>query len=427
MRPPVAESVQAAGVDKYERDSARVTFARVGKHISPGAALSAKILGGGAIEASARGTIVILSDGRQLIDFGSYGVTLLGHRHPAILAALLDALEGMPTATRVLANPTTAAFAADLIQRCGEPMRRVWIGANGCDVVEAALKLARRVTGRMRILVVEGAFHGKTLGALALTTHPAFRAGLEQLLEPVSELSRDDPDAVLRETGRGDVAAFIFEPVQGEAGVRPLDATVLGRWVADARTVGAFVISDEIQVGLGRCGPFSPSIAAGFAPDAVLLGKALGGGLVPLSALVATDALAAPLVEDPTWHTATFSGHPLACAAGSAALVALEQAAPHGAAMGEMLSAGLQSLAQDHPHLIVDVRGAGLIWGLEFATPGAAGAALIELAHRGLLVSPCLSSNTTIRLLPPMVTSCEQIADALEIIAAALPALGVYL
>lgn len=423
---PLTEPIRAAGVLEG-RDLAELTLARVGQHISPGAALTAKVLGGGAIEARGSGATVVLSDGRRLLDFGSYGVTLLGHRHPAVLAALSDALEGMPTATRVLANPTTAAFAAELVQRCGEPLRRVWIGSDGSDVVEVALKLGRRVTERMRVLVVEGAFHGKTLGALALTTNAAFRTGLEPLLGSVSVLPRDDPEAVRRETDRGDVAALVFEPIQGEAGVRPLDPAVLQRWVVDARAAGTFVISDEIQVGLGRCGPFSSSIAAGLDPDAVLLGKALGGGLMPLSAMVATDALAAPLVADPTWHTTTFGGHPLACAAGVAALAALEETSLHGGSVGGMLGSGLEKLSCEHPDVIAEVRGTGLIWGLEFATPGAAGAALIEFAQLGLLVSPCLSSNSTIRLLPPMVASPEQIEKALEIVAATLPSLGTYI
>lgn len=375
----------------------------------------------------ASGATVVLSDGRRLLDFGSYGVTLLGHRHPAVLAALSDALERMPTATRILANPTTTAFVADLVERCGEPLQRVWIGSDGSDAVEAALKLARRTTKRMRVLVVEGAFHGKTLGALALTTNSNFRAGVEPLLGSVAVLPRDDPKAVHRELERGDVAALIFEPIQGEAGVRPLDLEVLRPWVDDARAAGCFVISDEIQVGLGRCGPFSPAIAAGLQPDAVLLGKSLGGGLVPLSAMVATDAFAAPLIADPTWHTTTFGGHPLSCAAGHAALMALDATAANGARVGEMLATGLRRLAQEHVGLIEEVRGAGLIWGLEFATPGAAGAALIELAQGGLLVSPCLSSNNVIRLLPPMVTSPEEIDDALGILTAKLPSLRAYL
>jgi putrescine aminotransferase len=412
------------GPDESEVQS---TLGRIERHFSPGAALSAKILGGGATEVAANGAVVTLSDGRELLDFGSYAVTLLGHRHPTVLAALAESLATMPTATRVLANPVTAAFAAELSARCGGRLQRVWLGNNGADAVEAALKLARRSSGRMRVLVVEGAFHGKTLGALALTRNPIFRQGLESLLGPVVELSRDDPEAVRHETAAGDVAALIVEPIQGEAGVRILDPAVLARWAADVRAAGAFLISDEIQVGLRRSGPFAPSLAAGIKPDAILFGKALGGGLMPLSALVATETLAAPLIADPTWHSATFSGHPLACAAGRAALVTIEEEATNGDAVAEVLGAGLRELAAAHPGVIAEVRGAGLIWGIEFANPGAAGAALIELAKRGLLVSPCLSSTSTVRLLPPMVTSSDQATNALAILSETLPGLGDYI
>jgi putrescine aminotransferase len=366
---------------------------------------------------------VELSDGRALLDFGSYGVTLLGHRHPKVVAAIAEELDRMPTATRVLANPTTAGFAAELLHRLGQPLCRVWLGSDGSDVVEAALKLARRVTGRMRVLAVEGGFHGKTMGALALTTNPAFRQGLEPLLQSVTVLPRDDCEAVLRETGCGDVAALIFEPIQGEAGVHPLDQATLRRWAADARTAGAFVISDEIQVGLRRSGPFSPSIASGLEPDAVLLGKALGGGLMPLAALAMTNTLAAPVTADPMWHTTTFGGHPLACAAGYAALAAIDESAGNGERIGRMLGAELKVLAHRHPDVIHEVRGGGLIWGLELVSAGAAGDALIELAHGGLLVSPCLSSNRTIRLLPPAVTSAGELETALAILGDTLASL----
>lgn len=402
------------------------TLERIKRHFSPGAALSAKVLGGGAVEVAASGAVVTLSDGRELFDFGSYAVTLLGHRHPTVLSALADSLAMMPTATRVLANPVTAAFAAELSGRCGSPLQRVWLGSDGADAVEAALKLARRNSGRMRVLVVKGAFHGKTLGALALTRNRLFREGLESLLEPVTELPRDDPEAVRRETAAGDVAALVVEPIQGEAGVRVLDSAVLARWAADARAAGAFFISDEIQVGLRRAGPFSPSLAADLKPDAILFGKALGGGLMPISAMVATEALAAPLIADPTWHSATFSGHPLACAAGQAALAAIEAEAENGSAVAKIISAGLLELGATHPGVIAEIRGSGLIWGIEFASPGAAGAALVGLAQKGLLVSPCLSSTNTVRLLPPMVTSPDQAADALTILAETLPGLEPY-
>ena len=421
----MSEAAGAAGTEGLH--APEETFARLRSHLSPGAALSAKVLGGGGVEATANGATVTLSDGREVLDFGSYGVALLGHRHPDLLAAVREELERMPTATRVLANPTTAAFAAELTARFDGSLPRVWLGSDGSDVVELAVKLARRRGGRLRVLAVEGAFHGKTLGALALTRNPAFRTGLEPLLAHVSAIPRDDPDAVRREAAAGDVAALIFEPIQGEAGVRPLDPELLRRWVGDARSAGAFAISDEIQVGLRRSGPFSPAVAAGLEPDAVLLGKGLGGGLMPLSALVATEELAQPPVADPTWHTTTFGGHPLACATGRAALTAIDAHAAHGAELGAILGRALDDLARRCPEAIAEVRGAGLIHGVEFRTPAAAGAALIELAGRGLLVSPCLSSNTTIRLLPPMVASTGEIERGVEILAATLPQLAPYL
>lgn len=405
---------------------AALTFQRIRDHLSPGAALSAKILGGGQVEVHSDGVTVVLSDGRKVLDFGSYGVTLLGHRHPLVVAAVLEGLGDAPTATRVLANPATAAFAAALVSKCGSPLQRVWLGCSGSEVVEAGLKVARRLTGRERVLAVDGAFHGKTLGALALNGNAAFRRGLETVLGPVTRVPRDDLEAVSREVAHGDVAALIFEPIQGEAGVRPLDPALLQRWVEDAHSAGVFVISDEIQVGLGRCGPFSLAIFDELKPDAVLFGKALGGGIMPLSALVATEEFAKPLVNDPTWHTSTFGGHPLACRAGCSALTALERHAGDIDALARRLEDGLENLAREHRGVIQEVRGSGLIWGVEFANAGTAGAALIELANRGLVVSPCLSANTTIRLMPPMVASLDDVDRALEIVAAAMPSVSAF-
>jgi len=409
------------------REPVTPVFEALRRHGPPGAALGAKLAGGGAIEIEALGATTRLSDQRELVDFGSYGVTLLGHRHPAVTSAVVRQLGRMPTATRTLANPALARLMTELVNRLDGRLTKVWFGSDGADAVELALKLARRRTGRSRVLAVRGAFHGKTLGALALTFNPAFRAGLEPLLASVAHLDPVDPEAVLREVDAGDVAAIVFEPVQGEAGVRPLAPAVLRRWAADARAAGVYVISDEVQVGLRRCGDVSLALAAGIEPDAVLFGKALGGGVVPLSAVVATEDLYAPLAADPTWHTATFAGHPLSCAAGAAALAAIDELAPRGRRLAQRLDQGLEGLRAEHPAVVCEVRGAGLLWGLELASESIAGAALVELASRGLLVSPCLCSGTTIRLLPPMVTTDQQLERAFEALSAALSCAAEYL
>ncbi len=398
-------------------------FAYLQRHGAPGTALGAKISGSGAVESQAAGAVVRLSDGREMIDFGSYGVSLLGHRHPAVLAAVSDQLARMPASTHTLANPVTAGLMADLAERVGEPLQRVWLGSDGADAVEVALKLARRRTGRQRILAVRHAFHGKTLGALALTFNPAFRVGLESTLgDQVTHIDPADEHAVAREAADGQVAALMIEPIQGEGGVRPLPAATLQRWADDAHSAGAFVISDEIQVGLHRCGPLSLALAADVRVDAVLLGKALGGGVMPLSALVANNELFEPLLTDPTWHSTTFGGHPLSCAAGRAAIRALEQLAPRAARVGVQLAQGLARLQSAHAPIVRDVRGVGLLWGVELVGPAVAGSVLIELAQRDVLVSPCLSAPSTIRLLPPMVTTDTQVDTVLAALDEALGA-----
>lgn len=394
------------------------------RHVAAGAALSAKFMGGDAVEVGAEGATVELSDGREMIDFGSYAVTLLGHRHPAVLAALAAELETMPTSTRALANPTVTALISELATRSDARLQRVWLGSDGADAVEVAVKLARRVTGRPRVLAVERSFHGKTLGALALTWNPVFRAGLEQHLGWVTHLSRDDPGAVAREAARGDVAALVVEPIQGEGGVRALGEELLRGWTSDARAAGAFVISDEVQVGLGRCGAFSLALEAGLEPDAILLGKALGGGVMPLSAMLASEALHEPLTRDPNWHSSTFGAHPLSCAAARASLRALDELSGRGRRLEARLAERLRELENANRGLIVATRGRGLLWGIELAGAGEAGSLLLELAAGGLLTSPCLSSPTTIRLAPPITTTDEQLDRAIDILGAGLEAIG---
>ncbi|HEV7805575.1 MAG TPA: aspartate aminotransferase family protein [Solirubrobacteraceae bacterium] len=402
-------------------------FETLHRHVASGIVLAAKIAGQGAVETAANGAVVRLSDGREAIDFGSYAVTLLGHRHPDVVAAVADQLGRMTSTTRLLANPVSAGLMADLARRFEPRLQRVWLGSDGADAVEVSLKLARRRTGRLRVLAVHGAFHGKTLGALALTSNPIFHEGLEGLLSHVTHIEPDDPDAVAREVEQGDVAALVVEPIRGEGGVQPLDADILRRWAVDARDAGSFVISDEIQVGLRRCGATSLAVEAGIDPDAVLLGKPLGGGVMPLAAMIASDDLYAPLMKDPTWHSQTFSGHVLSCAAGRAALRAIDHLAPAGARVGERLEAGLRALARQQPELISAVRGKGLLWGVEFANAAAAGSVLVDMAMRGVLISPCLSAPRTIRLLPPMVATDEQVDVVLGFLAEVVQEASSYL
>lgn len=393
-----------------------VTLARARRHGPPGLALGQKLTGGGAIEVGAQGAEVVLSDGRRLLDFGSYAVTLLGHRHPAVVDAVQAQLGRLPTSTRMLANEVSHRLAAELVAAVGgRRLTRVWFGLNGTDAVETGLKLARLASGRHRVVALEGGFHGKSLGALAATHSPRYRTGLEPLLGGVTHIPAD-VGRLDEELARGDVAALIAEPVQGEAGVRPVPVGFLRSAQERLRAAGAFLVVDEIQTGLGRCGALSLSAHWGIEPDALLLGKPLGGGVMPLSAALCSEALYEPLRRNPFVHTSTFSGHPLATAAGSAALGAITELLPRGDQLAAALDAGLDELMGRHPEVLTERRGEGLLWGLQCRSAQAAGWLLIELAPRGLLVSPCLGDPSTIRLLPPLIASDAQIERALTIL-----------
>ncbi|MFI0773153.1 aspartate aminotransferase family protein [Streptomyces sp. NPDC021212] len=386
------------------------------KHLSPQLALVYGMNGSGAIEMSGEGARIRLSDGRTTLDFGSYAVTLLGRGHPAVLASVRRELEMMPVSTRVLGNRTTADLAGALADWADpERLTKVWLGLNGCDAVEAALKMARFATGRTRVVAVEGAYHGKSLGALAATWNARYRGSLEPLLGGVTHIAADT-SAIPGAFADGEVAAVLVEPVQGEGGVRPLEPGFLRALAHAAHEHGAFLLADEVQTGLRRCGPRLTSIDAGIRPDAVLLGKALGGGVQPLSAVVATPELYAPLAADPFLHTTTFSGYPLGAAAGIATLAAVEELAPRGEHVAGLFASGLASLARRHPALITEVRGRGLLWGVEFATPAVAGDVLMELGRQGLVVSPCLGRPEVLRLLPPLVATDEEVEEALAVL-----------
>ncbi|MEU8175740.1 aminotransferase class III-fold pyridoxal phosphate-dependent enzyme [Microbispora hainanensis] len=406
-------------------NAARDAFRRVQRHFSPAVALAGKFAGQGAAEAAASGAEITLTDGRRMLDFGSYAVTLLGHRHPAVTEAVRRQLDAMPVSSRSLVNPVTAEAAERLSEHLGGRLRRVYFGVNGSDAVEVAVKLARLASGRPRVLAVRGAFHGKSLGALALTHHGRFRAGLEPVLPHATHLDPRDPDAVRRACAEGDVAAVVFEPVQGENGVVPLDPGVLARWCEDAHAAGAFAIADEIQTGLRRAGEPSLALHAGLPVDAVLLGKPLGGGVVPISAAVCSDELYRPLLDDPFRHSATFAGQPLCAAAVPAALAAVEGLAGQGETISGRLRAGLAELRRTHPDAVTGTRGRGLLWGVDFASPELSGEVQIGLAQRGLLVSPCLSRPETLRLLPPLVATRADVERAFDALSAAVGAAAV--
>lgn len=389
---------------------AQPVLADAARHMVPEIAKRHRIIGGGAYEVFADGAVVHLSDGRTVLDFGSYAVTLFGHRPAPVLAMVRAALDQMPATTRLLANPYAARFAQQLATTITPgSLPRVSLGLNGSDAVETAMKLAIARTGRNAILAVDGAFHGKSLGALAATADAARRRPVQGFLGDVRHISWTQ-EAVAEAARERPFAALIFEPVQGEGGGRAVPEELLRQWTHDAHAAGAYVIADEIQCGLRRCGPVSVAEHQQLGVDAVLLGKALGGGVLPLSAVVCSDDLFQPLIDDPYFHTTTFGGHPASCAAGLAALELLEGLHERFAEASRDLAAMMTALDGLRP--VVRSEAIGLFGVLEFATPAAAGMAVLQAGRRGVLMAPCLSAPCVVRLLPPAVTTSGQFADA---------------
>ena len=397
-------------------DLAHVTMAAARQHLVPAVADLQRLIGAAGVEQDGAGARVRLSHGRAVLDFGSYAVTLFGHRPQSVVEAVHASLDRMPTSTRLLANPAPARLAGRLAALV-DPGRltRVHLGLNGSDAVEVSLKLAIAATGRPSLLAVTNAFHGKSMGALAVSADPSLRGPVAGFLGRVRHLP-PEPDAVARALADEGAAALIVEPVQGEGGGRILPPELLRRWAQDAHAAGTFVIADEIQCGLRRCGPVSLSVTYGMHPDAVLLGKALGGGVMPLSAAVCSPELFAPILSDPFFHTATFSGHPACCAAGSAALDLLDTLAGRFEPAAAGLAAVVDRLQARHPDVLAATRVLGLFAALEFADAERAGLAVVEAGRRGLLLARCLTAPAVLRMLPPVVVDGQDLQEAEQIL-----------
>ena len=357
------------------------------------------------------GATVWDDQGRPYVDLvAGIAVNALGHAHPAVVEAVSRQVATLGHTSNLVATEPSLRLAERLLALAGrEDDGRVFFGNSGAEANEAAFKLARR-TGRSSMVSAEGGFHGRTMGALALTGQPAKRAPFEPLPDGVTFVPYGDVTVLTSAVGP-DTAAVLLEPVQGEAGVVVPPAGYLRAAREVTARHGALLVLDEVQTGIGRTGTwFAHQHEAGVDPDVVTLAKGLGGGL-PIGALLAFGD-AAELLQ-PGQHGSTFGGNPVSCAAALAVLDTIESEGlrSRATALGERLRAGVETTG--HP-LVAGVRGVGLMLAVELDRPVAAAA---EQAARdaGFLVNAV--GPSTIRLVPPLVLTDEQ-ADAFV---AALP------
>jgi len=357
-----------------------------------------------------KGSLVWDSDGKEYIDFMTgYGVALVGHSNELVVAAIRDQAEKLITCHGTFYNDARAGFMERLVRVAPGGLGKALLTNTGTETVEAAIKLARRHTGRKKIVSMKGAFHGKTYGSLSATWNKRYRDPFGPLLEGFEFAEYGDP-ASLSQLVDNDTAAVLAEPIQGESGiiVPPPDYFKQVREICTQR--GALLIFDEIQSGLGRTGKMWASEHWGVIPDIMTVSKALGGG-VPIGAALARDDVAASLKGGE--HTSTFAGNPLSCAAGSAVLDFITKNDLPGMARdkGAMMKAGLSKIASEHK-LAKDVRGLGLMLALQ--TRVDIHSQLLSAESKGVIFG--YSGRDTFRFLPALVIEESQISKGLEVL-----------
>ena len=349
-----AEAITQDVIEKYQ------------KFVNPTQVALLKVGGFDHIEHRAEGVTITDLEGNSYIDcLGGYGVFSLGHRHPKVVAAVKRQLDLMPMASKTFLNKPLADLCAKLAEIAPGDLQYSFISNSGAEAAEAALKIARMATGKTDFIATVGAYHGKTMGALSVTGRAVYRRPFEPMLPGGSFVPFNDADAI--DAAITDkTAAVILEPVQGEGGIIVPSPEYFPRVRELCDRHGILLIADEVQTGLGRTGKMFAVDHWGVKPDMMTLAKALGGGVMPIGATLATAAIWEKVFhENPFIHTSTFGGGELACAAALAALEVVEDEnlPARAAENGAYFLHGLQRIAAEHPKLLKEARGLGLMLG----------------------------------------------------------------
>jgi predicted acetylornithine/succinylornithine family transaminase len=340
------------------------------------------------------GSWVVDDDGKRYLDLvAGIAVVALGHRHPAPLAAAHAQLDRLWHVSNLYSTGPMQELAAKLSARFGGA--QAFYCNSGAEAIEAALKWARKVTGRTEFVTLEGSFHGRTMGALSITGQPAKRAPFEPLVPGARFVT---PETLADAVGPG-TAAIVLEPVQGEGGVHPLapETLALARELADAH--GALLVFDEIQTGVGRTGAFFAWEHAGVKPDAATLAKGLANGL-PIGTLLVSDD--APTGFEPGDHASTFGGNLVTCAAACAVVDAVD----------DELLAHVRAISDLFTSSLPNTRGLGLLLAVELGKP--AGPVVQAALERGLLVGT--AGETALRITPPLTITADEAAQAIAVL-----------
>lgn len=396
------------------------TIGKYEKFVNPALARLFRFMGLSSVETTAQGWTITDSTGRQFIDcLGGYGMFCLGHRHPKVVEAVKEALDTMPMCGEVLFNRPMADLAERIAEIAPGDLQYSFFVNSGTEAVEGTLKLARLATGRKKYIAAKNSFHGKTYGSLTATGRELFRKPFEPLMQSFTHVDFGSIDS-LAEVLDEETAAVILEPIQGEGGIIVPPAGYLKEVRKLCTQAGALLIADEVQTGIGRTGKWFGVDHEEVAPDIMALAKALGGGIMPIGAFVGTPEVWQSLIEAPFLHTSTFGGNQMACAAGLATLKVIkeEDLLARATVSGSYLLAGLEEIRSDYPAVIREVRGRGMMIGIELTKEGAGGMLMSLMIESSILIAYTLNNPKVIRMEPPLtmpIAIIDRVLEALRV------------
>ena len=391
-------------------------------HVNPSLLRLLAFMGADQVEDRAEGLKVWDTEGNEWIDcLGGFGVFSLGHRRKEVIDAAKDQLDKMPLSSKALLCKPMADLCRKLAEITPGNLQYSFICNSGTEAVEGALKLARLYTGKKEIIYTINAFHGKTLGSLSVTGRDKYQKPLAPLLPKCKSVAFGDLGALLRAI-TDETACFIVEPVQAEGGVYVPDVDYLRKAEHACRDAGVVFIVDEVQTGLGRTGRMFACEQFGVKPDIMTLAKALGGGVMPIGAVVGTPEVWSVFEENPLIHSSTFGGNPLACAAALKAIEIIEDGdlPLKAVSAGNRFLKGLRLLKDKYSDIVADVRGLGLLIGVEFTNDDVGGLFISALLSRHVLVAFTLNNPKVIRIEPPLDIDAATIDHVLFCIDGAL-------
>ncbi len=351
------------------------------------------------------GMYIYTADGTRYLDmFAGIAVNALGHAHPRIVAAITDQAARYIHVSNYFAQEPQIHLAELLLQYTGAA--RVFFTNSGTEAMEGAIKIVRQwgsTRGKTHIVGFSNAFHGRTFGPLSLMDRPSYRDGFGPFLAGCTSLPFNDNDALRAGVGP-ETAAVVIECIQGEGGIRPVTSSFVDTLQELRKQYGFLLIADEIQSGVGRTGRFLASEHFSLNADIVTLAKPIGGGL-PLGAILGTQSVGDVL--QPGMHGTTFGGNPVACAAGIAVMEEIQDHSlmPHATSMGNLMLSRLRECVTEYPALCKEVRGIGLMVGLELTVD--AEPVVTAMRGHGILING--TDKTVLRFVPPLIVTPEEI------------------